>query len=91
MRGDRVLARAYGDEPLDWVVWAAQGDKVALCHSDHVDRALRGETWPMPFPAEDVFEFDEGLFERLGLGYQQRSPELLALWQQAHPYQLDPN
>ena len=83
MQKDRVMARAYGDCPMDAVVWEVRGDLIYLSNPRSIDRVERGETSPVGYPREDVFEFDEDLYGSLTSAYHENRDELSKLWELA--------
>ncbi len=82
MRGDVVLIRALGGEALRRRVWEIRAGKVMILNPDYYEVAVQtpDEIRPIGFPAEDVFEFDLGLYEKLRASRNQR------LWRQARKY-----
>lgn len=88
MRGDTVLARAYGGEPLRRVVWDRRQDKIMLINPDYYEEAIRlGEVRSIGFPEEDVFTYDELLHDQLREAFDRSSwPDLEILWTKAKPY-----
>jgi hypothetical protein len=60
MLGDRVLVRAIGGLPVELVAVEVKGGLVYVAHPGSLARVRAGISWPVGFPAEDVFEFDEG-------------------------------
>ena len=61
MRGPKVIVRCYGGRPAIRRVWAHDSRKVFLADDEQYSRLesglLRG--FPLGFPRDDVFEYDE--------------------------------
>jgi hypothetical protein len=87
MRGDIVLVRAYGDQPLERVVWDTGKGKVYISRPDLIEQCERQEAWPIGFPIEDVFAFDSTLYKRLESAMRRNDKRQLAgIWSEAKPY-----
>ena len=82
----RVIAKAYGDRPLDRVA-VGWDKKVAYIAAQSVADAMAdGELGGVGFPKECVFLFDPSLFESLQRAWQAGDVgELRRLWSQAEP------
>jgi hypothetical protein len=81
-----VLARAFRGEPLrrflmDMTEWAA-----FVVNPDYLDAVEAGDSGAVGFPAEDVFEFDADLYNRLRKQWEAERKTDDALWQAARPY-----
>ena len=63
MRGELVVVRAFGGQPLVRRVWAADASTVYICGEQEFQRRLSGDetVWPVGFPREDVFIYDPSL------------------------------
>jgi hypothetical protein len=63
MQGDRVIVRAYGDVPLVRRVWDEDEKGVYITDDPGFDQLIKGqaEFWPVGFPREDVFKFNQQL------------------------------
>jgi hypothetical protein len=85
----RVIARAYGDRPLDRVVVGA-AEKVVYIAAQSVARAMApGESGGVGFPRNCVFSFDQSLFESLSSAWERKDQSKLAdLWAAATPVQI---
>lgn len=61
MRGDKVIVRAYGDEPLVRVVWDVLPGAVLITNEDQFPllEAKQPGIAPLGFPSECVFCYDE--------------------------------
>lgn len=84
----RVLARAYGDQPLDRVVADRSGRTVFVA----TESALSANSSAgVGFPINCIYEFDESLFRDLeGAWRAGDSQRLSDLWRQAHLGMLPP-
>jgi hypothetical protein len=87
----RVLARAYGDRPLDRVAVRFE-KKVTFIAAQSVASAMQpGELGGIGFPRENVFTFDAELFESLEGAWSDGDGETLSrLWAKATPL-LEPD
>jgi hypothetical protein len=87
MRGDKVLARAFGQKPLERVVWDIEGEKVFICRPDLLEACERRESWPVGFPVADIFQFDASLYKRLESAMRRKDTRnLSSIWTEAKPY-----
>jgi hypothetical protein len=84
MRGEKVIVRAFGGEPLVRIVWAVDSGVVYICHDEGYQKLTAGEAWiPVGFPHEDVFRYDEETLARL-LDQWRDNPSIwadLRVWQ----------
>lgn len=62
-----VLVRAVDGEPLKMKAINAANGLVYVANPASIERIRQGESWPVGFPPEDVFEFDEAAFEALSV------------------------
>ncbi|MSP78239.1 MAG: S24 family peptidase [Dehalococcoidia bacterium] len=94
-RGDIVLAKASGGEPIVRRVWVEEGGKIAVAHEDYYKRwqQQRVEPWTFAIDKADVFKHDDRLFQALEAAYKQKRKgdaagdgQLTKLWSQAKPY-----
>ena len=85
----RVLARAYGDQPLDRVA-VGQSEKVIYIAAESVANAMeRGEPGGVGFPRNCIFEFDQDMLESLRTAYESGdTAALAALWMSALPVKI---
>jgi len=66
MRGDKVIVRAFGGEPLIRLIWNVYPDIIDICDEEGYQRLLAGESWiPIGFPRKDIFQYDPGVVEEL--------------------------
>jgi hypothetical protein len=87
MRGDIVLVRAYEWKPLERKVWSIGKTTIMLSNPVLFESIEAGKAWPMGFPIEDVFQFDEGLYKQLIKAYERGAGEkLIKLWAKGTPY-----
>jgi hypothetical protein len=61
----RVIAKAYGDRPLDRVAVGWSGKAVIIAAQSVADAMQEGEVGGVGFPTDCVFQFDAVLFESL--------------------------
>lgn len=61
MKGEKVIVRAFGDEPLLRVVWEVLPGVVLITTAEQFEmlKQKQRDTKPLGFPAEDVFYYDE--------------------------------
>ncbi len=79
-KGQKVIVRSAGDEPLVRLVWDYDPKAVYIC-SDESFRILSnvkgenypGDCFPIGFPREYVFQFDAKAFEDLKKTYKHSS------------------
>lgn len=57
-----VLVRAAGGEPVRLLALSTGSGLVYAANPDAMPRVKSGESWPVGFPAEDVFQFDGNAF-----------------------------
>jgi hypothetical protein len=89
MRGNPVLVRAFGDEPVRAVYWDAVPGSVGICNPDlYVGWTERQDNpRPIGFPEACVFLFDESLLEQLMVAYAKHDANRLsALWEKARSF-----
>ena len=60
-----VIARAHGGEPVRMIAFGRRGRVVYVANPSRVDAINTGDSEPIGFPAEDVFRFDETLYQQL--------------------------
>ena len=60
MRGDKVIVRAYGDEPKIVRVWDVLQNTVLVCSEENYHTLVNGKDglWPVGFPKEYVFRYN---------------------------------
>ena len=89
MRGQKVLARAFQDAPKVLRLWEVVPGGYLLCGDAEFTELANGniDILPVGFPAEDVFEYEPALVERIeGVLTGGGEPrEVRQLWQQARP------
>ena len=81
----RVLVRAYGDEPLERVVWEDAGRTVYLVHPDRIEDVRAGLSGPVGFPRNCVFRFDPGQYRRLKEHWGRGEQIDEAIWEDVTP------
>lgn len=61
MRGDLVIVRAYGEEPLIRIIWAEEKEAVFITDDMNYKLLSAGQNaiQPIGFHWEDVFKFDD--------------------------------
>jgi hypothetical protein len=66
MRGEQVIVRALGGEPLIRRVWEVFPDAIYICSEEGYEKLIAGDGWmPVGFPREDVFRYDPSMMEAL--------------------------
>ena len=82
----RVLAKAYGNQPLDRVA-VGSARKVIYIAAKSVARSMEsGAPGGVGFPRDCVFQFDDGLFDSLKAAWEAKDErELGSLWGRAIP------
>jgi hypothetical protein len=81
-----VLARAYRGEPLRRVVVEHTDRAAFLVSPNSLAAFVAGEIGSAGFPIEDVFEFDDALYQRLREQWERESRTDEMLWRSARPY-----
>jgi len=67
MQQDLVLVRAAGGEPCQLVAMSTGPAVVYVANPASLRRVAAGESWPVGVPKEDVFHFDERIFDQLSV------------------------
>lgn len=65
MLNDIVLVRALDGEPVKLVAVERGYGIVYAANPNSLDRVVAGESWPIGFPEEDVFRYDENAYRQL--------------------------
>jgi hypothetical protein len=78
-----VLARASRGEPLTRIAVGSGKKLIYLVNPTRLDALEAGNTSPVGFPREDVFQFDEDLARRLGDQWKRKGRTTDLLWQEA--------
>lgn len=81
-----VLARASRGEPLRRIAVGSGGRVLYLANPDRLDAVRAGESDPVGFPKEDVFEFDEGAFAALIEQWTRQRATDPAMWRKLRRY-----
>jgi hypothetical protein len=59
MRGEKVIVRAFGNEPLVRRIWEVFPDIIYICSEEGYEKLMAGEEWmPVGFHREDVYHYD---------------------------------
>lgn len=81
-----VVAMASGGKPLKRMLMGI-GDRVFyLANPDRIAAVEAGETDPVGFPQEDVFELDEDVFAVLAEQWARQRATDPATWRRLTPY-----
>jgi hypothetical protein len=72
IRGDIVIVQEQGGSPLVRRVWDANDQAVFVCSEERYNDLLneKDNRYPMGFPREYVFEYDESVLGTLGSLWQ---------------------
>jgi hypothetical protein len=81
-----AMARAWRGEPWRCVVVQSAGCAAFLTAEDQVAAMDAGEIAPIGFPAEDVYEFDLGIFDALCRQWESQHRTDDRLWHSAVPF-----
>ena len=84
----KVIARADRGEPLERIAIETGRRVVYLANPARIGAVEAGESNPVGFPREDVFEFDEGVFASLADQWARQRATEPATWQKLRPYEL---
>jgi hypothetical protein len=83
-----VLAMASGGKPLKRI-FVEDGERVFyLANPERIAAVAAGESEPVGYPHEDVFEFDEGVFAALAEQWARQRATDPATWQKLKRYEL---
>ena len=82
----KVIARAHGGEPLERVAMKTGRRVVYLANPTRIEAVMAGQSNPVGFPTEDVFEFDEDVFAVLADQWARQRATDPATWQRLTPY-----
>lgn len=83
----RVIAKAYGDEPLDRVVVGYTGKLAYIVNQSTLSSGSDLAESGVGFPSDCVFEFEENLFAQLAAAHSDSDlGRLHALWLRATPF-----
>lgn len=68
MKGEFVIVRSYGGEPLLRRIWDINGNIVYITNDEQYQILIKGESaiGPIGFPREDVFQYDKAMAELIG-------------------------
>jgi hypothetical protein len=80
-----VIARGYGGKPLARVLCDVQKGKAYLANPEVMDRVRRGESGPIGFPLEDVYEFDAAVLGDLMEQWRRNETTDPNTWSRLHP------
>jgi hypothetical protein len=83
-----VIARASAGEPVQRIFIEAGERVFYLANPARLDAVRRGDSEPVGFPKEDVFEFDEATFADLVEQWARQRATDPATWQTLKPYGL---
>jgi hypothetical protein len=81
-----VLARAYRSEPLRRIAIEAGDRVVYLANPEYLMEVEAGESDPVGYPREDVFEFDADLYMQLREQWEREGRTDDTLWRSARLY-----
>ena len=81
----RVLAKAYGDQPLDRILIGENARVYYIANPSTVSSTGKCDSGGVGFPKAFVFEFDSALFESLQSAWASGDAALAALWKEATP------
>ena len=67
MKGDLVIARSFGQEPIVRRVWDSTPDIVYICPDERYILLNEGAAnlQPVGFPRQDIFEYEESVLKEL--------------------------
>lgn len=77
-----VIARAYRGEPLKRVAMETGRGLVYVAAPEAIRAIGVGESYPVGFPAEDVFVFDSKAYEKLRSSWDQKKGIDRMIWSQ---------
>lgn len=81
MDGRVVIARAYRGEPLRRVAIERRGSLIYIANPESLPDVNSGRSFPVGFPAGDVFGFDEGIYDELHRQWQTGGRTESASWE----------
>jgi hypothetical protein len=83
-----VVARADRGKPVRRLALETGKRVVYLANPERIDAVEAGESYPIGFPMEDVFEFDEAVFAILVEQWARQRATDPAIWRKLKPYAL---
>lgn len=84
----QVIARAYGDEPLERIAVGVARKVVYIASASALEATEMGNETGVGFPVDCVFEFDSTLIRALKVAWNTGDEsELSRLWSMARPFQ----
>jgi hypothetical protein len=84
----KVIARADRGEPLERIAMETGTEVVYLANPARIDAVMAGDSRPIGFPIEDVFEFDEGMFATLAEQWARQRATDPAIWRKLKRYEV---
>jgi len=84
----KVIVRADRGEPLERLAIEATNRVVYIANPTALDAVMAGESNPVGFHSEDVFEFDEGVFASLLDQWARQRATDPDTWRRLTPYRL---
>jgi hypothetical protein len=83
-----VLAKASGGQPLQRMLVEIGERVIYLANPERIAAVEAGDSEPVGYPQEDVFEFDEGVFAALAEQWARQRATDPATWQKLKPYDI---
>jgi hypothetical protein len=82
----RVIAKAYGDEPLDRIAVGHNAKLVYVVAQSVISSSVDTTEIGVGFPRDSIFKFDDSLYHELRAAYSAADlGRLYELWLQATP------
>jgi hypothetical protein len=83
---DLVVAMASGGKPIKRILMGIGERVFYLANPDRIASVQAGETDPVGFPQEDVFDFDEAVFADLSEQWARKRATEPATWHRLKSY-----
>jgi hypothetical protein len=81
-----VIARAYGGEPICRVAVRSGNGLVYLANPAYIGEVDSGASWPVGFPAEDVFTYEDQIFKAMISRWRQMGETNQGDWLALKPF-----
>lgn len=84
----KLLIRASKGKPLIRIFIEARKALVYAANPERIKEVQAGDSFPVGFPLEDVFEYDEALYGELLAEWKTQGKTRASAWEAARPWAL---